>query len=215
MKILAIETATEACSVALRVDGKTLESFAIAPRQHTSLLLPAAEKLLTDAGLHLSQLSAIAFGCGPGMFTGVRLAAATAQALAFAYDLPIASVSSLQALAQSAYQDFSHSHILAAIDARMGEIYVAMYEQQHNQMIPIQEELLISPAQLPWNLQHCVGVGSGVELFSEQLLGLSKIEKNCYPKASAVAVLAESIVKQGLITTPDLALPNYLRDRVI
>lgn len=214
MKILAIETATEACSVALRVDGQTLESFTIAPRQHTALLLPAAEKLLSDAGLHLSQIDAIAFGCGPGMFTGVRLAASAAQALAFAHDLPVAAISSLQALAQSAYQDFSHSVILAALDARMGEIYVAQYENQQGEMIAIQDELLISPAQLNWNLQYCVGVGSGVELFSEQLFGLMKIEKNCYPKASAVAMLAESALKQGLVTPAELALPNYLRDRV-
>lgn len=118
MRLLAIETATEACSVAILVDGDVRERFEIAPRLHAELTLPWAEQLLADAGVAKSQLDAIAVGRGPGAFTGVRLAIALAQGIALALDRPLLPVSTLAALAMRA----EGGRIVAAIDARMGEV---------------------------------------------------------------------------------------------
>ena len=120
MKLLAFETATEACSVALWIDGDVRERFELAPRRHAELSLPWAEQLLAEAGIAKSQLDAIAVGRGPGAFTGVRLAIAIAQGIALALDRPVVPVSTLAALAMQSPGE----RILAAIDARMGEVYL-------------------------------------------------------------------------------------------
>ena len=121
MKLLAFETATEACSVAVYVDGEVRERFEIAPRRHAELALPWAEQLLAEAGMAKSQLDAIAVGRGPGAFTGVRLAIALAQGIALALDRPLLPVSTLARLGDAGAEA---TRILAAIDARMGEVYV-------------------------------------------------------------------------------------------
>ena len=123
MKLLAIETSTEACSVALYVDGEIAERHELAPRRHTQLVLPWADELLAHAGLAKSQLDAIAVGRGPGAFTGVRLAIALAQGLALALDRPVLPVSTLATLAMQG----QGPRILAAIDARMGEVYLGAF----------------------------------------------------------------------------------------
>src|SRR5690606_2310758 len=124
MKLLAFETATEACSVAVLADGRVLERFEVAPRRHAELALPWAEALLAEAGLSRSQLDAIAVGRGPGAFTGVRLGVGLAQGVALALDLPVVPVSTLAALAARA----PDGRVVAAIDARMGEVYLGRYE---------------------------------------------------------------------------------------
>ncbi|MDX9765494.1 MAG: tRNA (adenosine(37)-N6)-threonylcarbamoyltransferase complex dimerization subunit type 1 TsaB, partial [Chiayiivirga sp.] len=132
MKLLALETATEACSVALWNDGEVLERFEIAPRRHAELTLPWIEELLAQAGMVRAQLDAVACGRGPGAFTGVRLAVAITQGLALALDRPAVGVSTLDALALPAMRALeragdSATGVLAAIDARMGEVYLADY----------------------------------------------------------------------------------------
>ncbi len=126
MKLLAIETSTEACSVALSIDGAMMERFEIAPRRHGELLLPWIDALLADAGMAKSALDAIAVGRGPGAFTGVRLGIAIAQGIAFALDRPVVPVSTLAALALCGDPP-PGTPVLAAIDARMGEVYLAGY----------------------------------------------------------------------------------------
>ena len=123
MKLLAFETATEACSVAVWVDGEVCERFEIAPRRHAELALPWADEMLAQAGVARTALDAIAVGRGPGAFTGVRLAIALAQGVALALDRPIVPVSTLAALALQARAP----RVLAAIDARMGEVYAAAF----------------------------------------------------------------------------------------
>ena len=124
MKLLALELSTEACSVALWVDGEVSERFEVAPRRHAELALPWAGQLLADAGIARSQLDAIAIGRGPGAFTGVRLAIAIGQGIALALGRPMVAVSTLATLALSA----GGPRVLAAIDARMGEVYSAAFE---------------------------------------------------------------------------------------
>ena len=130
MKLLAFETATEACSVALWIDGCVRERFELAPRRHAELALPWADALLREAGIAKSQLDAIAVGRGPGAFTGVRLAIAIAQGIALALERPVVGVSTLAALAMQADGD----RVLAAIDARMGEVYLGAFERDADGM---------------------------------------------------------------------------------
>src|SRR6187455_1569660 len=144
MKLLAFETATEACSVALWHEGEVTERYEIAPRRHAELALPFAQALLDEAGIAKSALDAIAVGRGPGAFTGVRLAIALAQGLALALDRPVVTVSTLAALALAVPTDDSDgSAILAVIDARMGEIYAGAFERDADGLVaPIADEVL-------------------------------------------------------------------------
>jgi len=141
VKLLAFETSTEACSVAVWVDGEVCERFEIAPRRHAELTLPWAEQLLVDAGVAKSQLDAIAIGRGPGAFTGVRLAIAIGQGIALALDRPIVPVSTLAALALQA----PGPRVFAAIDARMGEVYAAAYELRDGDAVALDEERVAAP----------------------------------------------------------------------
>ncbi|MDM8563559.1 tRNA (adenosine(37)-N6)-threonylcarbamoyltransferase complex dimerization subunit type 1 TsaB, partial [Candidatus Marithioploca araucensis] len=127
MKLLAFDASSPACSCALYLDGEITERYEIAPRQHAALILPMADELLTEAGLKPIELEGIAFGRGPGSFTGLRIASGVAQGIAFAADIPVAPISSLATLAQAAYIENGAQKVLAAIDARMSEVYWGMY----------------------------------------------------------------------------------------
>ena len=123
-KILALDTSTDACSVALEVDGERTEIFKVIPRKHTHELLPMVEQILASAQLSVRQLDAVAFGRGPGSFAGIRIATGVTQGLAFAADLPVVPVSSLAALSQGYYRvsNDQDSPIISALDARMNEV---------------------------------------------------------------------------------------------
>jgi tRNA threonylcarbamoyladenosine biosynthesis protein TsaB len=146
MKILALDTATEACSVALGIGDRTLERYVELDRGHAEQILPMIDAVLSEAGLALSQLDALAFGRGPGGFTGVRLAASVAQGLAFGADLGVVPVSDLAAVAQRATQLEPHArHVLVVNDARMREVYWAAYEVQP-ELQQVGEERVDAPA---------------------------------------------------------------------
>ncbi len=128
MKILAIDTATEACSAALLIIGETGDTeissrYQLAPREHSRLILKMIDELLTEADVPVSSVDAIAFGQGPGSFMGLRIAAGVVQGIAFAHDIPVVPVSTLKAIAQRAYEETGSAHVLATIDARMDEVY--------------------------------------------------------------------------------------------
>ncbi len=131
-KILAVDTATENCSVALKVGNEIIARCEMAPREHTTKILPMVDSVLAEAGLTLNQLDALAFGRGPGSFTGVRIGIGIAQGLAFGAELPMIGVSTLAAMAQQAFRKQQATHVLAAIDARMNEIYVGGYKRLDN-----------------------------------------------------------------------------------
>jgi tRNA threonylcarbamoyladenosine biosynthesis protein TsaB len=216
MKLLAFETATEACSVALWVDGEVRERFGVAPRRHAELSLPWAQELLAEAGIAKSQLDAIAVGRGPGAFTGVRLGISIAQGIALALDRPVVPVSTLAVLAMGASGD----RILAAIDARMGEVYLGAFERTGDVVRPRGGEAVVAPeaAQLPeggdWQ-----GVGTGFAAgdgaLRRRLQGcLQSVDAAALPRASDVARLAVVAHARGEAVAAERVEPAYLRDRV-
>ena len=218
MKLLAFELSTEACSVAVHVDGQVRERFEIAPRRHAELALPWAEELLAEAGIARSQLDAIALGRGPGAFTGVRLAIALAQGVALALDRPLIPVSTLQALAMRAPAEAGQ--VLAAIDARMGEVYVARYERVDG--LPwLQDAERVCPPQavvLPEGIR-CAGVGTGFAAAEGAIVAqlgtaLSSVDATALPRASDVLALALPMLARGEAIAPERVEPAYLRDNV-
>jgi len=220
MNILAIETATEACSVALIHGQDIIARSEIAPRRHTELVLPMADALLAEAGIGRHALDAIAVGRGPGAFTGVRLGVSLAQGMALALDLPVITISSLAALALEAPED-EDAAILAVIDARMGEIYAACYRRDDiGGLIALDDERVCTPESLKlpgaptWQV---VGTGWAAysTLLSERFTGaLRSADGARYPQAAHVAELAMREFNAGRIHAPELALPVYLRDKV-
>ena len=221
MKLLALDTATEACSAALLIDGQLLERFDVQPRKHAELILPMLDSLLAEAQLSLSQLDAIAFGRGPGAFTGVRIATGVVQGIAYAADLPVAPVSTLQALAQRAYADFAAGRVLAAFDARMGEVYWAAYELDEQNIMRLRdEELVIRPQQLSLQYQgEWLAAGSGWQTYQQELsdslqTSISRIEAELITRAREIAVLGEVLCASGQLVSAEQALPVYLRNQV-
>ncbi len=129
MKILAIDTSTEACSAAISIDGDCIERFEIARQRHTELILPMIESLMNEAGFNsATAFDVLAFGCGPGSFTGIRIGTGVVQGIALGAGLRVAPVSSLAAIAQGACREHRQKNILAGIDARMQEIYWGHYQ---------------------------------------------------------------------------------------
>ncbi len=217
MKLLAIETATEACSVALWIDGDVRERFEIAPRRHAELALPWADQLLAEAGIAKAQLDAIAVGRGPGAFTGVRLAVALAQGIALALDRPVVAVSTLAALAMRA----DGERIIAAIDARMGEIYLGTFVRDADGLAePIDAERLAHPGEVALPEDHAwVGVGSGFVADDGALVRafgprLSRYDATALPHAADVARLAARGFARGEAVAPERVEPAYLRNNV-
>lgn len=219
MNLLAIETSTENCSVALSCDGGLISRSELAPRRHAELLLPMCEEVLAEAGVSRRQLDAIAVGRGPGAFTGVRLAISAAQGMALALDLPVIPISSLAALAMDAPDD-GHP-VLAVIDARMGEIYAGTFRRDHEGLIePLGMESVGSADALKvaagqtWNI-----IGSGWDTYAEIIV--TRLESapawaqgQRFPQATAIARLASRELRNGQGLAPELALPVYLRDKV-
>lgn len=235
MKLLAFETATEACSVALWIDGEVRERFELAPRRHAELALPWADALLAEAGIAKAQLDAIAVGRGPGAFTGVRLAVAIAQGIALALDRPVVPISTLAALAMQAVDglasDFqpeqseqaspTPASILAAIDARMGEVYLGPFARAaEGLVVAAGDERLARPASDGLGGGQCwLGVGSGFAAENgalAQRLGsrLAGCRADALPHAADVARLASRAFAAGEAVAAERVEPAYLRDRV-
>jgi tRNA threonylcarbamoyladenosine biosynthesis protein TsaB len=218
MKLLALETATEACSVALGVDGRVIARFRHAPRLQTELLLPMMEEVLAEAGLTVGALDALAYSRGPGAFTGVRIAAAAVQALAFAKDLPVVPVSSLQTLAQGAHRVHGAQKVLTVFDARMDEVYAGAYALQDGLMRPLDVEHLCAPGRLPDKLRGAFFVaGNGAAVHEAVLrtqVDFTGDDAALFPSAEDVLPLARDIFARQGGQAPEFALPVYLRDEV-
>lgn len=220
--ILALDTSTPACSVALLVDGVMMEDFRLAPRKHNELILPMVEQMLTQAELNLSDLDAIAFGRGPGSFTGLRIAAGIVQGLAYGADLPVIPVSTLAALALDGFNQTGEASWLAALDARMGEVYLGGYHiaTQDKQLVisTTLAETVIKPNELANLEQVYQGIGSGWcyqnELESSLPCAPKHLMLDAAPKASCIAQLAELAWLSGETVAAHEAVPTYLRDEI-
>ena len=220
MKILAIDTSSEACSAALCIQDAIISRYEIAPRLHAELILPMVDQLLKQAEISLQQLDAIAYGCGPGAFTGIRVATGVAQGLSYACDKPVIPVSSLAALAQSIA--VQHTFIIPAFDARMGEVYCGVYEVNSDGLVTtVQDEVVIKPEDFLYQLgQPCFGIGSGWASYPEELnLGIGNnllqgYEADRFPSAEYILPLAKQAFKLNRLIEPHQATPTYLRNRV-
>ena len=219
MKILAIETATEACSAAIAIDDTCKHRFEIAPRQQSQLILPMVEELLQEADIKINQLDAIAFGQGPGAFTGVRIAIGVVQGLAFAHDTPVIPVSTLAALAQHHAEE--HETVAAAIDARMQEVYWGLYERNDRGLMQAKsDESVCTPAEIPpITGEKWFGAGSGWKTYPEQLKSLfadnlTGIDDTVYPSAMDILTLAKSDYLENRAISIEQAKPVYLRNKV-
>ncbi|MCW8853183.1 MAG: tRNA (adenosine(37)-N6)-threonylcarbamoyltransferase complex dimerization subunit type 1 TsaB [Gammaproteobacteria bacterium] len=220
MKLLALDTSTEACSAALYIDGEIDQRFELAPREHTQLILPMVDNLLSTAGINIKQLDGLAFGRGPGSFTGVRISTGIIQGMAFGADLPVVPVSTLASIAQAVYEDHQHSHVLAGIDARMGEVYWSQYTEQDGIMLLTGEEAVISPEQVTAQAGvDWVAAGSAWASYSDVLLNqLGTDIKHQYPsyhpQSRTIARLAADAFNKGAAFPAEQAIPVYLRNNV-
>jgi tRNA threonylcarbamoyladenosine biosynthesis protein TsaB len=219
LKLLAVETSTEACSAALYIDGVINEKFEIAPREHTKRILPMIDSLLADAELIPQQLDALAFSRGPGSFTGVRISTGVIQGIAYGADLPVVPISTLAAIAQH-YFVSSKGYAYTAIDARMGEIFWGVYQKnQEGYAELIGEEAVTLAENITFPDENGVGLGSGWAVYEQQLrhcLGhkLLAIEPDHLPRASAIATLGVSGFENNQAVGVEQAMPVYLRNKV-
>lgn len=223
MKLLALDTSTEACSVALQYEGHKLTLDEVCPQQHSKRILPMVQQVLAESGLGLNQLDGIVFGRGPGSFTGVRIGVGVTQGLAFGADLPVFGVSTLQAMAQAAVRLHQAKQVIAAIDARMAEVYLALYQQSADGLMqPVCEELARKPADLPpLTLAGDIwAVGTGlvtyrdafVQWASDTQLVIS--DQVLLPSAQDMLTLAIPAWQQQRFVAAELAEPVYVRDEV-
>lgn len=216
MKILTLDTSAEYCSVALLLDGEVWNREVLAGQQHSALILPMVRQALDETGLALVQLDGIAFGAGPGSFTGLRIACGVSQGLAFGAGLPVMGISTLEALAQEA----GNKRVIAVLDARMKEIYHAAYEKTTGGWQAVSEPALCLPGNAPpvpgdgWT-----GCGSGFDIYDNVLRAryggcVSHIMRGLRPNARVMAQLAAPRFEQGLAIDPAEAAPLYIRNKV-
>ncbi len=220
MKILAVETATPACSAALWVDGNILEKYELAPREHTKLILPMIDSLMAEAGLSVQQLDGLAFGRGPGSFTGVRIATGVIHGIALGADLPVAPVSTLASIAQDYFNRQDADCVLAAMDARMGEIFFGAYQKDKNGLARLLQQEHVTPAsEIIFPPRKAGGAGSGWSVYRDELTlrvgeWLTDIDERILPRAATVVQLAANDFINGLAVPVEQAMPVYLRDKV-
>jgi tRNA threonylcarbamoyladenosine biosynthesis protein TsaB len=216
LKILALDTSSDACSVALWTDDTLLERYETG-NQHSGRILSLVQAVLAESGHALTQLDAIAFSRGPGSFTGLRIGAGVTQGLAFGADLPVLPVSSLAALAQGLAAD----KVLAALDARMNQLYWGAYVRNARGFVELcGEENVLGPAQLPMpEGTGWIGAGNGWDQYAAELAAhfghrVSGWREQCFPHARFVAQLGIHLYAAGGALPPEQALPVYLRDDV-
>jgi len=217
VKILALDTSTEYCSVALWCDGRVDARETLAGQRHSELVLGMVNALLSDHGFGLAALDGIAFGAGPGSFTGLRIACGVTQGLAFGADLPVVGVSTLAALAEAA----GAARVVCCLDARMGQIYHASYERAGAAWRTVHAPTLCAPgeAPLPPGAEPWTGAGNGFRAHRELLVArydgrLSDIIDDVYPHAREVARLAVPDFELGRAVAAEAAVPVYIRDKV-
>ncbi|WKX28037.1 tRNA (adenosine(37)-N6)-threonylcarbamoyltransferase complex dimerization subunit type 1 TsaB [Tatumella ptyseos] len=221
-RLLALDTATEACSVALLHQGKIDAQFALTPREHTQRILPMVEQALQDQQLRLQQLDALVCCLGPGSFTGVRIGIGIAQGLAYGAQLPLIGISSLEALAEGAWRKHQANNVLVAIDARMGEVYWAIYQRDDQGKWQGKEsEQVLSPQAAVKKMNSLTGewmtAGTGWQAYPELLEGhrlTLTASESLLPQAEDMLPLAYRQLQAGNLVHPAEIEPIYLRNEV-
>jgi len=223
-RILALDSATDACSVALCDGDARVSRFELAARSHTQRLLPLVDEVLTEAGLGLSELDAIAFGRGPGSFTGLRICLGMVQGLAFARDLPVIPISTLDAMAWGYYRTHPHAlgqAALVTLDARMHEVYCSLVRQNEPQseLEHLMAESVMAPEQLAQQPQvlkvqdrGLLGLGSGWHYSALQALSTAQVDAGLHPRAEDMLSLALTAFARGDCCAAETATPVYLRE---
>jgi tRNA threonylcarbamoyladenosine biosynthesis protein TsaB len=222
VKLLAFDTSTSTCTVAICDNSKVIQSNQDAPRQHGKLLLPMIHSLLFDIQLQIEQIDAIIYGAGPGSYTGVRIASSTCQALAYALNKPVIQFSSLLILAQTAWHRLQWQKVIVLQDARMGQLYCACYSLQEGYMQPLHADCLLTVEESVTFIYHHTakeknrwyGVGNGWELLPPPIWpvkGQVHFDSLLTPDASAMIELGKEQYSKGHVISPDEAQPIYLR----
>ena len=215
MKLLALDTSTEFLSLALQLDDKTFTHYQQAGTAASELILPQIQALLDSANVKLNDLDGIAFGAGPGSFTGVRIACGVAQGLGFGANIPVVGVNTLLALAEASGED----KVIACLDARMGEIYHAAYVKQKNEWQEVSPTIVCKPEAAPLLDGVWSGTGSGWAVYGEILRkiyaeNLNPMLPNITPRAEAILQLAKPLFSAGKAKSASEAAPIYVRNRV-
>ena len=216
VNLLALDTSTEYLSLALLKGDKTFTFDLNAGQTHSQIILPQLQALLNEADLQLNALQGIAFGAGPGSFTGVRIAAGVAQGLGFGANLPVVSICTLLALAEASGAE----KVIACLDARMGEVYHAVYAKVDGEWQTIIEPGLYKPEAVPaLDGGDWTGAGSGWQTYAAQLGGayagqLQNVQAQLLPSASAILSLAQPVFARGEAKPASEAMPIYIRNRV-
>jgi tRNA threonylcarbamoyladenosine biosynthesis protein TsaB len=220
MNILALDTCTELCSAAILTAETLYIDSKLTERGHSDMILSMMDRLLAEAKLSIKDIDVVAFGRGPGSFTGVRVGVGVAQGIAFAHDIPVVAVSSLAAVAQYAADTTGAEHIAVAMDARMNEIYCASYRYSAG-FVEAETEEKVCPASdfVPAVKQAWFGAGTAWSVYEEELKAnfdqnLLNFEAELYPHASAIAKLAQREFEAGRVMKAEQAVPVYLRDKV-
>jgi tRNA threonylcarbamoyladenosine biosynthesis protein TsaB len=222
MNILAIDTSTEACSAALlRDDGKVFSEYAVAPRQHTKLLPQMMNSVLKASDLPKTAITHCAFANGPGAFTGIRIATSTAQGIAIGLDIPLVPISTLAVLAQACLDKYAVSDSLVALDARMGEVYWAVYKKGNSGLVTLEgEEKLNKLDDVSVHALPACGAGHGwlvgKDIWLQNFIGDKQIQIDpaILPDSEALLKLAKHAIDCGKIVSADNAPINYLRNQV-
>lgn len=217
MNILALDTSSKACSIAIAVGDQIYSKHLIAPMQQSQLILPLINELLKSADLHSKDINAIAFGRGPGSFTGIRIAVSVAQGLGYAHNIPLIPISSLAILAQTSYQEKGWQKIQVVTDARLNEIYTGSYQVNSKGLAQLMGDEKVIPPQnltLPNNTDW-YGAGDGwISYHSKISCQVIEMDGNCLPNATAMISLAKDLWESGQTVPPEAACPVYLRDNV-
>jgi tRNA threonylcarbamoyladenosine biosynthesis protein TsaB len=215
--LLALDTATEACSVALMRDNAVISRYEVIPRLHAQRVLPMVQDLLSEAGLAASDINAIAFGRGPGAFTGVRIAIGVVQGLAFSLNCPVLPVSDLAVIAQRAHREMGAAKVAVAIDARMDEVYWGCYSLEQGEMRLLGSEAVLPPERvlLPADVNgDWLGAGTGWSYLERMAVKPTSIASQLLPHAQDMLTLAAGAWARGEAVDAEHAQPIYLRDNV-
>lgn len=219
MKLLAIDTSSNACSVALQVENDVIEKHVVEPRAHTRILVPMISQLLADGGVALSELDAIVLGNGPGSFIGMRIGSSVVQGMCFGAGILVVPVSSLAAVAVEAFAEYPCEHVVVAQDAHMNEVYIGRFKKDGNGLpVPHGDESIVPVGEIPATAPTYAAAGAAWELYPELLKAndrnIDTLLPILVPRAKHLLAPGRHALDKGGAISPDALIPAYLRNKV-